>query len=294
MHTNKNEHTLNLLDNSISFFREAVSYAQRGRKDISQWKFATINLVQAMELSLKEALRRIHPAFIYEDVDIENPEKTVSIQRALHRLKLEHIGNFSISEKESKKFTAAVKLRNKFTHHQCSYSAEEMEVRFAETFAFMIYFYEKHLKISWLDVITNEQYREILDLRKGKEALLEKVQLFFAENDVGKIWFCTVCCEDAFIVEQEKCKLCQTEEQVIKCENCGDDFYSHEIVDITHLFDYDEDEGLYLLHNNFGFNFDTACEACVGGIKEKIHDIRFEQYCEEMEMEDYYARHHVG
>ena len=287
-------HSLDLINNSISFFREAVSYAQRGKKDISQWKFATINLVQAMELALKEALRRIHPAFIYEDIDVENPEKTVSIKRALSRLKLKHIGNLSVSDGESQRFIAAVKLRNKFTHHHCSYSAEEMEVKFAEIFAFMMYFYEAHLKIGKSDVITNEQYDEIFSLRKAKEALLEKVKLYLAENDVGKVWFCTVCCEDAFIVQEEKCKLCGLEEKVVECENCGDDYYSHELVNITEFFDYDDDEGLYSLRNNYGFDFDEACEGCVGEIKEKIRDTQFEQYCEDMAMEDYYARKHGG
>lgn len=287
--TNTNSHNLDLINNSISFFREAVSYAQRGKKDISQWKFANINLVQAMELALKEALSRIHSAFIYEDIDAENPEKTVTIKQALNRLKLKHIGNLSVSESESKKFLAAVKLRNKFTHHHCSYSAEEMEVKFAEIFAFMMYFYEVHLKIAKSDVITDEQYNEIFSLKKAKEALLEKVKLYLAANDVGKVWFCTVCCEDAFIVQEEKCKLCGTEEKIVECENCGDSYYSHEIVDIRNLFDYDDDEGLYSLKNNYGFDFDEACEGCVGEIKEKIRAAQFEQYCEDMAMEEYYA-----
>ena len=53
------------LINSTSYVREAVAYAQRDGVNETRWKFAIINVVQAMELAFKEKLRRIHPTLIY-------------------------------------------------------------------------------------------------------------------------------------------------------------------------------------------------------------------------------------
>ena len=49
---------MTLLENSISFFLESVSKAIQAESDEDKWKFAILLLVQAIETSLKERLRR--------------------------------------------------------------------------------------------------------------------------------------------------------------------------------------------------------------------------------------------
>ena len=93
------KHRLDLLNNSISYFKEAVNYAQQESPDTNQWKFAIIHVVQALELAFKEYLRRIHPVFIFESID--KADKTVSLRTALGRLRNPHIGKLTISEGES-------------------------------------------------------------------------------------------------------------------------------------------------------------------------------------------------
>ena len=63
---------------------EALSRAILAEKDSTQWKYAILNLVQAIELSLKELLRRQHPSLIYKDVDKQT--ETVSLKFARSRL----------------------------------------------------------------------------------------------------------------------------------------------------------------------------------------------------------------
>lgn len=181
-----------------------------------------------------------------------------------------------------------MKIRNKFTHHQCSYTAEEMEVKFAGMFAFMMYFYEVHLKVSKEEIITNEQYIEIFSLKTAKEELLIKVKLILEERNVGQVWDCKECFEETFIVEDAECRLCGHKEEVVMCPKCEEEFLSDELVDITRHFDYDDDEGLYRLINDYGFDFTKACVDCENKIKEKIRNEQYAQYCEDMEMEHYY------
>src|SRR3954465_8786953 len=92
---------LSLLENSHAFLREAVSKALVATSDIRHWQFAILNLVQSLELSLKAALKAIHPVLVYEEVD--NPKNTVTLMRALRRLEDPMIGCLTFSEKDKLK-----------------------------------------------------------------------------------------------------------------------------------------------------------------------------------------------
>ncbi len=76
--------TLSLQQNAVSFLAEALAKAVLAEKEVSEWKFALFNLVQSIELSLKERLRKEHPLLIYADID--KPKLSVSLERALARL----------------------------------------------------------------------------------------------------------------------------------------------------------------------------------------------------------------
>jgi HEPN domain-containing protein len=56
---------LSLLENSHAFIREAVTYAVSAKDNARKWQFAVLNLVQALELSLKALLFNIHPILIF-------------------------------------------------------------------------------------------------------------------------------------------------------------------------------------------------------------------------------------
>ena len=140
-------HRLDLLNNSISYLKEAVSYAQQSPVETNHWKFAILHVVQAMELAFKERLRRIHPIFIYESVD--RSEKTLTVRGALNRLCNPEIGNISITDVEKGKIEKAVKLRNELTHFEFNHSHDQIELRFAEIFSFMIFFYRNHWSRYW-------------------------------------------------------------------------------------------------------------------------------------------------
>jgi hypothetical protein len=60
--------SLSLLENSHAFAKEAVSKAIAAQYDARQWQFAVLSLVQSAELSLKAALKAIHPVLVYENV----------------------------------------------------------------------------------------------------------------------------------------------------------------------------------------------------------------------------------
>ena len=63
----KIELTLKL--NSQAFLREAASKFVAAQSEPSQWQFAIIALVQALELALKAKLKAIHPLFVFDNID---------------------------------------------------------------------------------------------------------------------------------------------------------------------------------------------------------------------------------
>ena len=55
-----------LLENAYDSLNESLRLAERAEKQENAWKFAILNLVQAIELLLKERLYRENRLFIYE------------------------------------------------------------------------------------------------------------------------------------------------------------------------------------------------------------------------------------
>src|SRR5258708_36976454 len=96
---------LSLLENSHAFLREAVSKALVATSDTPHWQFAILNLVQSLELSLKAALKEIHPVLIFENID--NPKTTVSVMGAPQRLESPRFVQLSYPAEDKMKYRSA-------------------------------------------------------------------------------------------------------------------------------------------------------------------------------------------
>jgi hypothetical protein len=133
--------TLSLIENSQCFFDEAVRRAVRAETSAWEWKFAILNMVQAVELSLKELLRRQHPLLIYSNID--SPQHTVTLEKALTRLR--STSSFELSKAEHSALKTAIEHRNAIVHYEFSAETEELKLAFAQLFAFMVEFHRVHL-----------------------------------------------------------------------------------------------------------------------------------------------------
>lgn len=271
---------LDLVRNSISYFREAVAYAQRDELDETRWKFAIINVVQAMELAFKEKLRRIHPALIYNSVD-ERTE-TVSLTKALKRLVDPGIGGLVIAEKDPRKIETAVKLRNELTHFECEHEHEHMEAKFADIFSFMIFFYREHLELSTSLFIDYDEHQRIIGLVKARAELRARAKSYIIAEDFIDVWICPSCDESTFIAQNGECCFCHYTEAVLECASCGLETLESDLIDTSSYFDWDHNEGRMVLMEDFGLEM-TACRGCIETFKSKVEDMRRAQYYEDME-----------
>ncbi|WP_157016892.1 hypothetical protein [Mesorhizobium xinjiangense] len=280
-------HHLDLLNNSISYFREAVSYAQRDSDDTNHWKFAILHVVQAMELAFKEHLRRVHPAFIYESVD--RPGKTLTLRGALERLKNPQIGNIPIAEAEAAKIVKAFDLRSELTHFEFNHSHDHIELKFAEIFSFMIFFYRSYLGLATADFIDEDQHNKVIRLVRTRAELLERAKAYVGGRDDGDVWLCPSCQEATFLTAEEQCCFCHHKEQVVECPTCGEETLESELIDTSDLLHWDYDEGRMVLIENFGLE-ERACSECITETRQKVEDLRRAQYDEDLAMDEYYAR----
>ncbi len=280
-------HHLDLLNNSISYFREAVAYAQRESEDTNHWKFAILHVVQAMELAFKERLRRIHPTFIYESVD--RPGKTLSLKGAVERLKNPQIGNIPISEAEVAKIVNAFDLRSELTHFEFNHSHDHIELKFAEIFGFMIFFYRGHLGLETAAFIDEEQHNRIIRLVRTRAELLDRAKAYVNNREDGDVWLCPTCQEATFLTAEEQCCFCHHKECVVECPTCAAESLESQLIDTSDLLDWDYDEGRMVLVEDFGLE-DRACPECISETRQKVEDLRRSQYDEDRAMEEYYAR----
>lgn len=149
---------MSLLNNSYDFLNESLYYEKEADNnyEVRAWKMAIINIVQAMELMLKECLRKVHPILIHENIDkiSQNNAKTVSLSLALERII--NILKIELSENEKRDITMAIRLRNEMTHYQFTLTHEEAKTKYVMLFKFLSSFHEKYLDGSLHNNINQE------------------------------------------------------------------------------------------------------------------------------------------
>ena len=174
---------MNTKDIEFTLIQNALDSIERGVellawKDVanegSRLKQAIQHIAHAIELLLKERLRRIHPSLIWEDVD-KYPKldaRTVGVDKAIHRL--ESIGGISISLADAKIVKSLRDTRNAIEHFGWKTDRQEANVIIGQGLSFAIQF------------ANSELGRDIAYLFKGDdtwEQLLQQHSQFALAHD---------------------------------------------------------------------------------------------------------------
>jgi len=282
---------LSLLENSHAFLKEAVNKALAAISDIRHWQFAILNLVQCLELSLKAALGAIHPALIYEEID--NPQNTVSLTRALRRLENPKIGGLTFSEKDKKRIQHATKVRNEITHSAFAFSGHYAAANFFEVFAFVSEFQRRYLDTKVSDILPEEEFEQLVQIRRLLEELVLRAKARIDEEKIDgeSVWACPNCGEDTFVIKDgaDTCYACSHSESVVECPYCGQLNYEEDLKSFVGDLDTDVDEGLFVVLNDYGYRDHRACPGCLPAIEQDIQDQREKEEFDRLE-EEYYFR----
>jgi hypothetical protein len=132
---------MDLLDNAYDFVNESLRSARGASRRARAWKFAIVHIVQAIELLLKERLRREHPVLIYENVDRQ--KNTVSLGLAMTRI-TESLG-IELSAKEVTAIEKARRWRDRMIHYEFEIPVDEAKAVYSRLFEFATAFHAEHL-----------------------------------------------------------------------------------------------------------------------------------------------------
>lgn len=215
--------TLNLEQNAASFAEEALSNAVVADENPARWKFSIMALVQSIELSLKEILRREHPALIH--INVDKPGKTVGIELATHRLK--NICKIEISKDDNAAIKAAVKARNNIVHHQVDESVDELKLLFSRLLAFLNHFHDRHIDTPLHDKIDDRLWRSGVKIQEYGQEVFSRAQEQMAEDEIDEdcLIECPMCGWKALCAydpKQDTCYVCGWIESVRVCSRCNE------------------------------------------------------------------------
>jgi hypothetical protein len=153
-----------LLDNARDSIRQAVELL--ALKDIgsdhARLKHAIIASAHCVELLLKERLRRINPAFVWENVD-KYPSleaHTVTVDTAIGRLK--SIGNVVFSVNDERTLKSLRSTRNAIEHYEWQVSEKKAKVIVGSALSFALIFAQDELKIDLASDFKNDDTWKML------------------------------------------------------------------------------------------------------------------------------------
>jgi hypothetical protein len=136
-----------LLSNAIDSLTQAVNLLawKDIRSDQARLKHAITNAAHAIELLLKERLRRVNASFVWENVD-KYPSlevRTVTIDTAISRLK--NIGDVTFTGNDEKNLRSLRTTRNAIEHYEWHTTEKEAKVIVGNALSFAFSFAVEHL-----------------------------------------------------------------------------------------------------------------------------------------------------
>ncbi len=230
---------LSLFENSKGFFQESIRHAVAAEADPHAWKYAITFIVQAIELALKEHLRRAHPLLVFADVD--NPKATVTLRKALDRVG--HAKLVTLTEKEATAILKANEWRNAVTHYEVSEEVANLQFVYASLLGFYLDYTFDKLDFDTRAVLDDSLLTKLLAIEHYRQELVDRAEARIAADkiDTGLVWICPSCDAGAFVIQDDinTCYVCGFREKVLQCERCNESFFESE----THRLDVEWDFG---------------------------------------------------
>ena len=150
--------SFNLLENATDSLDSAVDLLAYHNEltEPTIHKRAILAISHGIELILKERLRRVHPALVWENVD-KYPNldaRTVGSETAIKRLK--NIGGVKFSYDDETLLKSMRKTRNAIEHYAWSLSGDEAEVIVGASLGFVAHFMKNELDYNWFGYAERE------------------------------------------------------------------------------------------------------------------------------------------
>jgi hypothetical protein len=219
-----------LIGNALDSFLHAVKHLtgrEGDNKGPGDLKRAVRDTVHAIELLLKERLRRVHPAFIWVKVDDYGKDaNTVGMDDALKRLTA--LEGIALTDEQAQVVRSARHLRNQIEHFEFEISAEKAKIVVGSLLSFVFEFADEHLPPGddpRLDLVGQLRRNELWkDLRQVTDYFAVHARRVNERlrKEGRTILTCRSCSAETFSDEEGKCRLCgETGGERISCQECG-------------------------------------------------------------------------
>lgn len=227
---------LTLLENAENFIKHSLRQAIDAERDPHYWKYAILNLVQSIELSLKELLRKEHEILMYKNID--NPRETVSLEIAVSRL--QSILKIKFNKDDLEKIKLASIYRNKIVHYEFSFNEKEIKSIYAKLIGFLQSTFNSYFKKNLDEIVGEGIWQEAAQIIEYAEELLTRANERFEKEglDSELIMECRLCHQHAFVFQDDinTCYVCGYKDEIGQCERCEQYFYSDDLRP-SHEFD---------------------------------------------------------
>jgi len=202
--------SFDLINNAKDSLRHAVNVlVSLDAPTPGSLKQAILSVSHAAELLLKERLRIIHPAFVWENVDRYPAldSRTVNTDRAVTRL--ESLGGISFSDPDKSALRACRVLRNAIEHYEFTVTRKEAKVILGKALSFVFDFATRELGLDLEEDFKQDSTWECLleELYEFAQAHGERLTARLAELDVP-LDECRYCGQTTVDLCWQSCKLC--------------------------------------------------------------------------------------
>jgi hypothetical protein len=223
-------HKFNLVENALDSLEHAISHLTLGEsRTAGDFKRAILDLSHVAELLFKERLRRVHPAFIFSNVD-KYPSSTaftISAGEALNRL--ERIADVQFNEFDQSALKTIREMRNEIEHFEFEISEDEARIVIGNVLVFIFRFSCDELDLNWADRrISDAKWMKLNEYAEFYEAQRIHVLGVLRDSDLDTT-DCAVCRNPTFDFESEVCVLCGRREEVLKCLQCESAYLSSSV-----------------------------------------------------------------
>ena len=211
----------NLVENAKDSLAHAVEHLTGFEKPTpGDLKRAILDVAHVVELILKERVRRIHRAFIWENIDKYPSLKaqTIGTDKAVSRLL--NLEGIALTKDSKKTLLTCRRIRNRIEHFEFEIELKEARVIVGRMLSFIFTFVKSYLEIDLeTDFKQDDRWSELMKIHEFWEAhstALEK-QLSKEGTPVCECPSCYAATFDLFGME---CAFCGHRQEQIECDIC--------------------------------------------------------------------------
>lgn len=251
------KHKFDLIENAKDSLSHAVEHLTKKKKlTASDLKRVILDVTHVVELILKERIRRIHPAFIWENVDKypSSNAQTVGTEKAINRLF--NLKGIALSDDSKKTLSICRRIRNSIEHYEFEIEFKKTRAIVGRMLSFIFLFSKSHLNLDMeADFKRDDRWSALIAIYEFWEAHSKAVENKLLE-DGEDVCECPACGAFTYNLSETECALCEHMEDQVQCEHCKEMCWESE-TEILEELEGDPESGISGVYEY------TICKNCM-------------------------------